>query len=245
MGNQRRWTRALGPRFVVLICAGPAACTEDTVDVEDEAVIQGASAHDAAVTELDAQIDAAIANMNMDVFDGMDAAVAMDAGLETWSDEGIAAVLESAHAASVDIGTLALEKAADADVREFASTMVSEYGTALADLEALLQSEGLGIEDNSLSRWMEDDAQTTLQKLADQAQADDPAGESATASEFDRAYVASQVTMKSHLLMQIDCQLMKFVSSPGLRDLIAEQRAVVSGHLGQAQALRDAMATLH
>lgn len=152
--------------------------------------------------------------------------------LVLWSDPELAAYLLAASAGEVAEAQLALTRAADPMVIEFAQTMIAAHTSASQEVAALLAQLGLGPVDNPLSvALVEQSAQRIagLQALAGPA--------------FDRAYMDSQVQIHAALLSQLQAQLAS--SPPGIErsvlDLVPRFRSTVAQHLGIARSIRGSL----
>jgi predicted outer membrane protein len=228
-----RRTSKLGVALGTLAFLGAAACDDESTqnDSYASAITTGTGARgvdgDAGVDA--ARLDAARSSDDAQTYDanGHDAAEG-DSGIELWTDARIAAVLSVAAEGQMALGELAQQHAQSLEVRAFADSLVSASQRLLENLTALRATEQIELRDNALSELIEETDQATLDKL-----------EATAAADFDRAYVASQVTGLGYFVMQIDCQLAKFVANPALANLIISTRVTASQHRTDARTLSE------
>jgi putative membrane protein len=142
------------------------------------------------------------------------------------SDAQIAAVTAAANTGEIQLGTIALSRARLPEVRAFAQEMITAHGAAQDRATVLLQSLTITPIDNNLSTQLQQDAQRASVMLQNIA-----------ASDFDLAYVQSQVDIHTRVLAILDDTLLPSVSEIALRTDLTLVRGDVQRHLTAAQAL--------
>ena len=148
------------------------------------------------------------------------------------TDPEVAHVAVTANSIDIDLGKLALSKAASAAVKGFAQSMVDAHTAVNARAADLAGKLGVTPADNAVSR--------SLQKGAAQARTD---VEKLTGPAFDRAYIAREVGFHEAVLGALDQVLIPTTENAELKRLLVEARAAVATHLTHAQMVAKGLAT--
>jgi len=143
---------------------------------------------------------------------------------EALSDAQIAAITESANSAEIAQAKVAQVKSKDAGVKSFAAMMITHHGQAKQKQAKL----NIKPEESGVSTAMHADAGATLNAL-----------EAATGKDFDRVYIASQVTGHQKVLDTINDKLLPNVKEPNLKAYLDEIKPKVEQHLQQAKQLQQ------
>lgn len=144
-------------------------------------------------------------------------------------DGDVVATLSAADQAEIRPSELARERAENSQVRQFAERMVTEHRALSDSLRMFAQRENLTAQETALSRQMQSQTDTTLQRL-----------EGLSGAEFDRAYMEFMERSHQNALQTIDTQLLRAVQDPELRTALQRQvRPAVAGHLEEARELRS------
>jgi len=149
------------------------------------------------------------------------------------NDAQIAAVTSAANTGEVNLGMLALTRAQLPAVRAFAQMMIDMHTAAQTRQNAILDALNLEISANPISMQVESDGTQVTQQL-----------NAASASDFDLAYINSQVDIHTKVLNIIDTQLLPNVSSDTLAADLTLTRTEVVAHLAAATVLQDQLEDL-
>ena len=146
------------------------------------------------------------------------------------NDAQIAAVLSAVNTAETGVGMYAVTRATTPAVRAFAQSMVEMHNTSKERQTALFNTLMLTLETSNLSAQLTDTSTATMTQLM-----------SVVGTEFDAAYVRSQVDAHTQVLMIIDEQLLPNVTADALRSELVLTRTQVATHI---DAARTALQTL-
>lgn len=144
------------------------------------------------------------------------------------NDGQIAAVTSTANMGEVEMGRIALMRAKIHYVHDFAQMMVDMHGAAQTRQAAVLRDLNVSIETNPTSMQLQTDATKIVNML-----------NKASASDFDRVYVQSQVDVHMQVLKLFDDQLLPNVTAPALREDLMKARGDVEAHLNMARKLLE------
>ena len=146
------------------------------------------------------------------------------------SDAQILTVLHTANMGEISQGQIALQKAQRADVRNFAQRMVTEHTDNDQKGKVLLTSANMAPQNNHLSMKLQKDSDDVLMKL-----------NKASAKDFDKTYMESQVKVHEMVLETIDKKLIPNAQHPDLRNHLTMTRAAVAMHLQMAEQIEDSI----
>jgi putative membrane protein len=142
------------------------------------------------------------------------------------SDADILGLMREANRAELQAGQLALQISSNADVKAFATTMLTEHAAIDTELESLAAQL-------NITPTVPSDA---LQKLQD-SEIDGIAG--LGASNFGFHYMALQVTVHERTLALVDAFIAKAQKAELRTALQNDVRPHIAVHLAAAQQLRD------
>jgi putative membrane protein len=143
------------------------------------------------------------------------------------TDPEIANIAVTANTLDAEGGQTAKGKASNAEVKQFAQTMVTDHTKANEEANALAQRLNLTPADNANSQQMKADHERAKSELATKSGAD-----------FDRAYIAHEVTMHQNVLNALDQQLIPNAQNAELKALLEKARTMVQSHLQMAQQIQ-------
>jgi len=143
------------------------------------------------------------------------------------SDAEIAHIAVTANMLDAEGGESAKGKAQNAEVKQFAQTMVTDHTAANKEANDLAQRIGLTPAENATSQQMKSDHERAKADLA-----------SKTGADFDRAYIGHEVTMHQNVLNALDQTLIPNAQNAELKALLQKIRPVVESHLQMAQQLQ-------
>ena len=146
------------------------------------------------------------------------------------SDPEVAHVAVTANSIDIDLARLAVVRAKNSDVTQFAATMITDHGAVNAQATALANRLGVTPKDNAVSRSLLDGAHTAragLEKLHGRA--------------FDRAYMTREVAYHQAVLDALDSLLIPTTDNADLKALLQQVRPAVAAHLAHARAILAAL----
>jgi len=145
---------------------------------------------------------------------------------ETLSDAQIAAITEAANSAEIAQAKVAQVKAKDAAVKSFAAMMITHHGAA-KQKQAKLK---LKTEESGVSTALQADAGATLNAL-----------NTDSGKDFDKTYIATQISAHQKVLDTINDKLLPNVKDQNLKAYLEEIKPTVEQHLKQAKQLQESL----
>ena len=143
------------------------------------------------------------------------------------SDAAIVAVMVTANSGEIEQAKLALDRARDARVRDFARMMQTDQSAALDRMNGIARHLGLdAVTPSDLRTRLGTEAVGQLLRLA----LTDPV-------QFDRTYMEIQVLTHGELLSLLDNTLLPAAKDPALRAELEMTRSLVARHLTTAKEL--------
>jgi len=143
---------------------------------------------------------------------------------EALSDAQIAAVTEAANSAEIAQAKVAQTRSKDPAVKTFAAMMITHHGEA-KQKQAKLK---LKPEESGVSTALEADAKATLDAL-----------NTNTGKDFDKTYIAAQVSGHQKVLDTINDKLLPNVKDAHLKAYLEEIKPKVEEHLKRAKQLQE------
>jgi len=163
-------------------------------------------------------------------------ALALPAGLHAQaatpklSDPEVAHVAVTANSIDVDLAKLAQSRTGNPDVKQFATTMITDHSAVNAQATALATKLGVTPKDNAVS-------QSLLKGAADARAAIEPLKGKA----FDKAYIDHEVAYHQQVLDAVDKTLLPSAKNEELKALITKVRPAFVAHLEHAKMLQSKM----
>ena len=146
------------------------------------------------------------------------------------NDANIAALVLAANNADVAYAHIALAKAQDPRVRQFAETMINEHSAVNKAATDLVTRLGITPADNTASLDLRDRAEV----IRDQLREED-------GKDFDRAYLRNEIKYHGDVLEMIDKVLIPSAMNGDLRNLLTSVRPAFAAHLEHAKQLQKAV----
>lgn len=146
------------------------------------------------------------------------------------SDPEVAHVAVTANTIDVDAARFALTRTRNADVRQFATTMIADHNAVNAQAAALAARLGVTPATNAVSQSLlsgATQARTALEPLQGAA--------------FDRAYMDREVAYHQAVLDALDGLLIPTSSSAELKKLLVDVRPAIAAHLEHAKMIRTGL----
>lgn len=147
------------------------------------------------------------------------------------SDPEVAHVAVTADNIDIDLATLARSRSHNADVQQFASTMITDHTAVNKQAAALAKRLGVTPADNAVSQ--------SLLKGAAEARANI---EKLQGAAFDRAYIDREVGYHQAVLDALDGLLIPTTDNADLKQLLTDVRPAIAAHLEHAKRLQASLA---
>jgi putative membrane protein len=147
--------------------------------------------------------------------------------VDAFNDPNVAASASSSNMDEIQTSQLAVQRAQNPQVREFAQMMVSQHGTFEQEMQAMLSSKGMAPMDNAFSGTLKRHLPPTLQML-----------QSMSGAQFDMAYMLHQVGAHELTLHALDTTLIPSTTDPDMRAMLQDRvRPAVAEHLQRAMQI--------
>ncbi|GAC1421548.1 MAG: DUF4142 domain-containing protein [Burkholderiaceae bacterium] len=148
----------------------------------------------------------------------------------TPSDPQIAGIVMAADTGEIDAGKMAESKSKNAKVKDFAKNMIKEHTDVNQQVAALAKKTSMSPAESETSKMLKDDAAKNAATL-----------KAANGTEFDKAYIDSQVRDHEKVLQSIDMILLPAAKDADLKALLQKVRPSVATHLEHAKTLQASM----
>jgi putative membrane protein len=146
------------------------------------------------------------------------------------SDPEVAHVAVTANSIDVDLAKLAQSRTGNPDVKQFATTMITDHSAVNAQATALATKLGVTPKDNAVS-------QSLVKGAADARAAIEPLKGKA----FDKAYIDREVAYHEAVIDALDKVLVPNTSNAELKQLLVDVRPAFEAHLAHAKKLQGAL----
>jgi putative membrane protein len=144
-----------------------------------------------------------------------------------WTDANVVDVLTVANQGEVDYSQIGADKATDANVKQYAQTMVKDHGTMLDAVKSLASRLNVVPASNDKANDLKEENTKDINDL-----------NAKTGKDFDKEFMEEQVDMHQEtldLLSDLDSR----TTNADLKAAIAEAKPKVQAHLDQAKAIKD------
>lgn len=141
-------------------------------------------------------------------------------------DPQIAHVVMTANSLEVNLGELARQRAANEEVRSYAQTMVTDHGAIYRQQSALTRQVNVPPSPHPNGE--------SLKASAEQARL---ALSRLPGEQFDRVYLANEITMHQNLLDSLEMVLVPRTQNAQLKQFYEMMRATVAAHLRMARSI--------
>lgn len=145
-------------------------------------------------------------------------------------DTDIAGIVLTANQGEVDLGQLARSMATSAEVRRFAEMMVTGHLDAIQKHKDLVARTGMKTTETALRTQLRNAGVATGDSLRQRS-----------GSDFDGAYIRTQIDMHQWLLDALDKSLIPASKNGALRSYLNEVRDSVATHLSEARKIESSM----
>jgi putative membrane protein len=145
----------------------------------------------------------------------------------TLSDAEIAAIVVAANAVDAEIGDVAAERATDAGIRQFGTTMGADHRAVNKSAAELVARLNVSPVESAVSRKLRADGAAFLVELRKKSGA-----------AFDRAYIEHEVEYHKAVIAAVDEALIPNATNEELKKTLISVRPALVAHLKHAQHLR-------
>lgn len=152
------------------------------------------------------------------------------AGEKTVTDPQIAAIVVAANQVDIDAGRFAAKKSANAEVKTFAETMVTDHSAVNKSAVDLVTKLKVAPEENDTSRALQAGGEKNLSALR-----------GLEGKDFDRAYVDHEVAYHEQVLQALDSVLIPNAQNNELKALLVKVRPAFVAHLEHARHLQASL----
>lgn len=152
------------------------------------------------------------------------------AGNKKVTDPQIAAIVVVANQVDVDAGKFAAERSANAQVKQFAQTMVTDHTAVNKSAVELVTRLKVSPEENDTSRALKAGGEKNLAAL-----------HGLEGKAFDQAYVDHEVTYHEQVLQALDTVLIPNARNGELKALLVKVRPAFVAHLEHARHLQASL----
>lgn len=146
------------------------------------------------------------------------------------TDPQIAMIAVVADSVDIDAGKLAVEKAHDKRVKEFAELMVRDHSAVNEKATALVKKLGVTPEESATSKSLKADGDKLTARL-----------KKLKGTEFDKAYVDNEVAYHEAVLGVLDKTLIPNAKNKELKGLLESARPVFAAHLEHARTIQASL----
>lgn len=140
------------------------------------------------------------------------------------TDPEIAKVAVVANQIDIDYARLAIEKSKNPDVREFASTMLTDHQAIIKQAVALVTKLGVVPEDNKVSQSLVEQADKTVKEL-----------NAKKGAAFDEAYIDNEVSYHKAVVGAVKDLLIPQSQNAELKALLETALSILETHLEHAE----------
>jgi putative membrane protein len=146
------------------------------------------------------------------------------------TDAQIAAIVVTANQVDIDAGKLAQSKGSNAEVKTFASQMVTDHTGVNKQATDLVTKLKVKPEDNSTSQSLKAGGEENLNNL-----------KTLKGPAFDKAYIDHEVTYHQQVLDALDKTLIPSAKNDELKALLVKVRPAFEAHLAHAKQVQSSL----
>ncbi len=146
------------------------------------------------------------------------------------TDAQIAMIAVTADNVDIEASKMAIEKAQDKSVKEFAELMVRDHSAVNAKATALAKKLGVTPEESATSKSLKEDGDKQMAKL-----------KALKGAEFDKAYVDSEVSYHEKVIAAVTTVLIPNTKNAELKSLLESAGPIFASHLEHAKMMQKSM----
>jgi putative membrane protein len=140
------------------------------------------------------------------------------------SDPEIASVAVAANQIDIQAAKLAQQKSKNAEVLNFAKTMIADHQSVIDKATALVKKLGVTPKDNAVTRQLQANAKSTMARL-----------KAKSGAAFDKAYAQNEVAYHKAVIAAVDNTLIPDAQNAELKSLLQSVSPVLHTHLEHAE----------
>lgn len=144
------------------------------------------------------------------------------------SDPEIASVAVTANQIDVNYAKLALKQTKNADIRQFAQTMVTDHTAIIAQAVALATRLGVTPKDNALTKQLLAGEKKTARLLR-----------AKKGNAFDKAYIDNEVAYHEAVISTVQNVLITQAQNQELKQLLQKVMPLLNEHLDHAKMIQS------
>lgn len=146
------------------------------------------------------------------------------------TDAQIAAIVVAANQVDIDAGKFAAEKSSDAEVKKFATTMVTDHTAVNKSAVDLVTKLKVSPVENDTSRALKAGGDKNVEDLR-----------ALEGKAFDKAYVDHEVAYHEQVIQALDTVLIPNAQNAELKALLVKVRPAFIAHLNHAKHLQSTL----
>jgi putative membrane protein len=150
---------------------------------------------------------------------------------QTVTDAQIASIVVTANQVDIDAGKLAASKATNPEIKKFGQQMVTDHTGVNKQATALVTRLKITPEDNATSQSLKAGGDKNIANL-----------KSLKGAEFDKAYIANEVTYHQAVIDAMDKVLVPSAQNAELKALLVKVRPAFVAHLEHAKMIQSSLA---
>lgn len=149
---------------------------------------------------------------------------------QAMSEAQITKMMKEVNEAEIDAAKLANRKAQNEQVKVYAEKMIQEHKKSEKEIKKVAKSAKIGMDRSEEMKQMKLDAKKNLSILKD-----------TEASQFDKAYMTSQLQMHQQVLDNINNKFLPAATSPELKAYLEQTKAYIENHLNEARNIQSTL----
>lgn len=146
------------------------------------------------------------------------------------TDPEIASIAVTANQIDIKAAELAKSKSKNAEVTNFAHTMINDHQSVIDQATALVKKLNVTPKDNAISRQLQANAKKTMASLK---------GKSGSA--FDKAYARNEVAYHKAVISTVESTLIPQTKNAELKNLLETVLPVLKTHLQHAEMVEKSL----
>jgi putative membrane protein len=150
------------------------------------------------------------------------------------ADPEVAHVAVTANTIDIELGTLAQGRTRNNEVKQFATTMITDHKAVNQQAGALAARLGVTPKDNGVSQSLQAGAAEARKQI-----------EGLKGADFDRAYMDREVGYHEAVLDALDTLLIPTTENADLKKLLVDVRPAFAAHLEHAKRVRSTLGAAH
>lgn len=146
------------------------------------------------------------------------------------SDPEVASIAVIANLIDVHYGEIVLEKSDNADIRQFAQTMINDHNAIIKQAAALAKKLGVTPKDNAVTQQLLNGEKKTIKML-----------KTKEGTSFNKAYIDNEVAYHKAVISTIKDVLIPQTENGELKAFLQSAMPLLQGHLEHAEMVQSKM----